>query len=310
MENLLGLSELGNRLRALGIRSTYFITHSVAVSGRLESMLETDLTAKSCEVGTHFHPGDTPPFPNSMPSSDNIIRIPTFLLEEKFANLHAAISSRFGAPKSYRSGAWAIDSRILALLARYRYRVDSSVTPGISWRVNGRPSYLTAPMHAYSLGSEDPNIPGIKTKDGVMEIPVSILSPRKWDDTKMSRVIGKIAGSVLTMPLAARDSVAVRTIRALRPSPPQWLRPAFMQTSELERTALQLEKEGAEYLHVMCHSNELWPGASPYCRNRDDLKNLYTRIETFFRFALARGYQPVTLFEYAQASTPIPPEGE
>ncbi len=322
--NLAGLTELGDRLRALGVRATYLVSHSVAVFGSLEGLLAKDLADSACEVGTHFHPGDTPPFrsePRSEPSSasrstsllpthsgsepdlDNILRIPTWLLEEKFANLHAAILSRFGAPTSYRSGAWDMDGRVTALLKRYGYRVDSSVTPGISWRGNGRPSYLAAPMRAYPLGPGDPCLPGLPGSagdGGILEVPVSIWSPRRWDGTWA----GRLAGDILTMPLAARKGLSVRMIRALRPQAPQWLRPAFMKTAEMEAAALRLEKGfgegGGGYLHVMCHSNELWPGASPYCRDRRDLDEIYARLEGIFRFALGRGYVPVTLADYAE----------
>lgn len=319
-ENLGGLAELGDRMRALGVRPTYLVSHSVAVSGRLEALLAKDLAALACEVGTHFHPGDTPPFPKLFPqpsprpfpqraddsaaaATDNIVRVPTALLEEKFANLHAAISARFGAPTSYRSGAWAMDGRITALLKRYGYRVDSSVTPGVSWRGNGRPSYLAAPMRAYPLGSGDPSLPdpawpGPAGEGGILEVPVSIWSPRRWDGT----FAGRLAGDLLTMPLAARNSLPVRIIRALRPQAPQWLRPAFMKTAEMEAVSLRLEEAGADYLHVMCHSNELWPGASPYCRDRRDLEEVHARLEGIFRFALGRGYMPVTLSDYAARS--------
>ena len=47
----------------------------------------------------------------------------------------------------------------------------------------------------------------------------------------------------------------------------------------------------AEYLHVMCHSNEPWPGTSPYCRNRGDPERFYVRLEGLLTMARERGYR-------------------
>jgi hypothetical protein len=298
----MGLSELGSRLRTLGVHTTYFATHSVVQSSRLESLLQKDLASGVAEVGTHFHAGDTPPFRKAVAEiSDNILRIPDGLLEEKFSKIHRAITSRFGKPKSYRSGAWALDQRIVKLLRRYSYQVDSSVTPGICWKGKNRPSYLGAPKRAYFLSDQNPAIPDhLENSASVLEIPVSIWSRYEWSGT----LAGKVAGDFLTMPLYANKTLPVRLIRALRPRPPQWLRPAFAGDQPMEETAEYLDRDGADYLHIMCHSNELWPGASPYCTNQMEIDSLYSRMESIFKFALDRGYIPVTLQEYANRFSP------
>lgn len=296
-ENLRGLPELQTRLNRLGVKATYLITHSVAQSGGLEETLSGELASGACEAGTHFHPGDTPPFPKGPGAPahcDNILKVPTGLLEEKFAALHAMISARFGAPGVHRAGAWAMDRRVTALLAAHGYKVDSSVTPGVSWKRNGRPDYLGAPMRAYPMGMGDPAVAG---DAGILEVPVSIWSPRRWHGTWA----GALVGDLLTMPLAARDTLPVRIVRALRPRPPQWLRPAFGDAQSMAAMIPWFEAQGCDYLHVMCHSNELWPGSSPYAKTREDLDSFYRRLEEILRGALDQGYTPVTLSAYARA---------
>ena len=297
-ENLRGIPELQARLNALGVKATYLITHSVSEQGRLEEALGRELASGTCEAGTHFHPGDTPPFPKPARGregdGDNILRVPDGMLAEKFARLHSEIASRFGRPTVHRAGAWAMDKRLTALLVAHGYRVDSSVTPGISWKRNGRPDYLGAPMRAYPLGLGDPAEPG---DSGILEVPVSIRIPRRWQGT----VAGALVGDLLTMPLAARDSLPVRIVRALRPEPPRWLRPAFGKPEGLPGMIRWFEAEGCDYLQVMCHSNELWPGTSPYSRTRADLDIFYANLESILREALSQGYTPVTLSAYAEA---------
>jgi uncharacterized membrane protein YbhN (UPF0104 family) len=313
-ENLKGLPELQRRLAALDVKSTYLVTHSVAESGVLEKHLGADMASGRCEIGAHFHPGDTPPFPRRFSQDedgDNVLKVPDGLLEEKFANLDATLTRRFGKASSHRAGAWAMDGRMTSLLERYGYGVDTSVTPGISWKRNGRADFLAAPMKAYRLGPGDPAVPG----DGrVLEVPVSIWSHRRWAGT----MAGSLFGDLLTMPLNARGSLPARIVRALRPRPPQWLRPAFAWDECLPGMIRDFEAGGCDYLHVMCHSNELWPGASPYSRTRADLDLFYARMESMLGEAISLGYVPVTLSGYAaahgvspapqQVPRPAPPE--
>ena len=291
-ENLRGLPRLASVCRSLGIRPTFFISHSAAVQVEAAGALLPLLRDGACEVGTHLHPGDTPPFREREEALvDNILKVPDGLLEEKFASLHWEVWSRFGRPTAYRSAAWTLDGRLVRLLERHGYRADSSVTPGVSWRLHGRPSYLDAPPGAYRLGYGDPAVPG---GSGIVEVPVSVWSPGRLDGATLP---GRVLGDLFTMPLGSRSGPAVSLVKAVRPSPPQWIRPAFRTQAQMEETAGSLADE--EFLHVMCHSNELWPGASPYVKTRADLDAFYLRLEGFFRWALDRGYRPATVSGYA-----------
>ncbi len=294
-ENLKGLGKFADRMRGLNILPTYLVSHSIAESALFENIIKQDLANNACEIGAHFHPADTPPFSKGK-STDNILKVETNLLEEKFSTLHSLLVSRFGPITSYRSGAWAIDSRVTALLKRFNYLVDSSVTPGISWRYNGRPSYLEAPRSAYPLGDGNPSMAGQKSQKNLWEIPVSIFSSYSLAGS----LLGNLLGDFLTMPLASRKSIPANIIRILRPQAPKWLRPAFKKMPQLESVAMDLEKSGANYLHVMCHSSELWPGTSPFCKTETDVAELHSRLDGICRFALGRGYIPITLSNYAK----------
>jgi uncharacterized protein (TIRG00374 family) len=124
-----------------------------------------------------------------------------------------------------------------------------------------------------------------------------VWSPRRpYPDT----VQGRFLGDLFTMPLGSRKGAVVRMVEAVRPPPPQWVRPAFKSLEEMEATARHLE--GDAFLHVMVHSNELWPGASPYVKTGADLDAFYRRLEGILAFSLARGDVPATVTEYAHAA--------
>ncbi len=292
-DNMLGLPRLGEACRRLGVKPTFLLSHSVAVQAVTAAAIFPMLRAGQCEVGAHLHPGDTPPFGAwDVGMKDNVLRVPGPLLESKFENLHQELSSRFGRPTSYRSAAWALDARVIELLSRYKYQVDSSVTPGVSWRMNERPSYLDAPKEAYWLGAENPSIPG---NTGIVEVPVSVWSQRMLDDSSFS---SRFFGDLFTMPMASGNSVPSRIIRAFGQPLPRWLRPAFKTLDEMKEVADHLAD--AEFLHVMCHSNEVWQGTSPYARNAEAVDIFYERMEGIFKYALAKGYIPITLTGYGE----------
>jgi hypothetical protein len=287
-ENIEGIQALLARVEEYGIRPTFLVTCSMALQARLRSVLEPLVAWSRCEIGAHFHPGDTPPFANSPQSTnDNILKIPDGLLAEKFESLHATVTSVFGVPRSYRSGAWTIDSRIVNLLTKYGYGVDSSVTPGISWRALRRPSYVGAPRDAYYLDSKNPGHSG---NSGVLELPVTI-----WSPSHLSGLGGELLAAVCSMPLESRRGILFSALKKYRPYRPLWLRPAL---STLEEMVMVAEKSETDFIHIMCHSNELSLGTSPYSDTPEKLRSLMDKITRFFSYANRTGFVPLTLSEY------------
>ena len=98
-------------VKKFGVKPTFFITHSMALERSIDRLMEPMLKNNFCEVGAHFHPGETPPFQKSkIKMLDNILSVPDELLNAKFERLFSVLTPRFGSPRSYRAGAWTIDS--------------------------------------------------------------------------------------------------------------------------------------------------------------------------------------------------------
>jgi len=281
-------------VKKFGVKPTFFITHSMALERSIDRLMEPMLKNNFCEVGAHFHPGETPPFQKSkIKMLDNILSVPDELLNAKFERLFSVLTPRFGSPRSYRAGAWTIDSRTIALLERHGFTIDSSVTPQVSWRLINRPSYLRAPQSAYYLDPFDPCKRGFSK---ILEIPVSIWSPRQ-----IRGVFGEIFAAVFSMPLESRSGYIVRCIKAMRPYKPLWLRPAIFSIGEMIETAEKI-LQTENYVHIMCHSNELSVGASPYSKTPEQRDVIVARLKQFFAYARQNGLIPMTLSEYAADS--------
>jgi uncharacterized protein (TIRG00374 family) len=297
--NCEGLPHLSKFAADFGVRPTFLVSHAMAGQRALLENIGPLLKQNLCEVGSHFHPGDTPPF-TDISGKDNILRFRTDVLEEKFKNLHEKIASLFGRPRSFRSGAWTIDRRIIQFLLDYGYTVDSSVTPSISWRLIGRPDYLTAPQSAYFLDYTDPSKSG---DSPILEIPVTIWSPAKRDGP-----LGAFQGALFTMPMESRTGIIYQSINMVRAYRPLWLRPAFTPLDDMIYISENVFHE-TDYIHVMCHSNELTLGASPYSNTPEKLNVILTRLKLIFSYAREKGYIPLTLSEYARVNKTAPPAG-
>ncbi len=292
-----GFRRFGKLAEVFELRPTLLVTYSMAKHPSFEKIVAETGLDRRCEIGMHFHPSDTPPFGAWDPiSKDNLLRLPHEILEEKFSNLHAEISKRFGVPRSFRGGAWALDQRLVKKLIEKKYRVDSTVTPGISWAMKGRPSYIQAPTSPYFLNPEHLEQSG---PSEILEIPVSILAkPRKPYGVSIGWI-----DSLRTMPMYSQSFPLMDMFRKLRPIAPQWLRPAFTSLPEMLRVTQGLKNE--DYLQGMCHSNEFWPGTSPYMQSASDCDAFFKRLEGLCLAIRDLGYHPMTLIESAEILGPM-----
>jgi hypothetical protein len=143
-------------------------------------------------------------------------------------------------------------------------------------------------MQAYQMDLEDPCLPG---DSGLAQVPVSIYSPKARSAHQDARTFS----SLQTMPMTSAPSFVRGFLKVVRGRTPIWLRPAFTPLPAMQKAADALEPSG--YLHVMAHSNELWPGCLPYVQDEVALRSFMGRLVGILRHALKRGYRPAVLSE-------------
>jgi hypothetical protein len=287
--NSAGISRLCELTKEYGIRPTFLVTYSMARHPAVADILGKELAAGSCEAGLHFHPGDTPPFANDQRDPDNICRVPDGLLEEKFHAAHECVAQVFGRPASYRSAAWALDGRIIRLLRGAGYAVDSSVTPGISWRLIGRPSYVRAPARAYQLDAADACREGTS---GILELPVTV-----WSRKQRRGLLGELSAALFSMPLHSRGDPISVLLRRTRRWEPVWLRPAFFSA---EAMIDAMQNTTTDCIHFMCHSNELTEETSPYLSSKEAVDRCFARLTACMEWVAAHNWRFLTLCEYGR----------
>src|SRR5205807_6135756 len=175
VENIRELPRFATFCSRRGIRVTLFVTHQVATRPWAASIIRDMADAGIAEIGAHLHPWNTPPFDRPDPPHPTMLNNYSARDQEaKIECLTQAIVDNIGVrPTAFRAGRFGLGASTVKALAATGYRVDSSVTPFISWEVfdNG-PSFVGAPLDVYRVGSGDVRIPD--PTGSLIEVPLSV----------------------------------------------------------------------------------------------------------------------------------------
>jgi len=294
LENLRCLPAFQTLCRRYDIRPTYLITMEVAEDVQDMQTLRDWAEQGEAEVGAHLHPWTTPPFQDTAgqrandPQHTFPSQLPLPLLRAKLETLTRQIEAALGRrPVSFRAGRFGMHAPLAGLLVEQGYRVDSSVTPGLSWHRLGGPDFTTAPLEPYHPDEADICRPG---RLALWEIPLTMVYTRqifrRWP--ALARWYGRL-----------NASLAGRLMRLTWPGPqPLWLRPNPRRD---ERHLLRVWQEagrlGLPFGVLMLHSSELMPGGSPYWPTPAAVERLFAQLERFFALLREAGTPSCTLAE-------------
>jgi hypothetical protein len=295
VENIRELPRFQAHCERLGMRPTYFTTYQVASTPWAASVLRDLAAGGRAEVGAHLHPWNTPPIDEALvPRLSMTKNLPPALQRSKIASLTRALEETTGArPTSFRTGRYGLGRETTQALIEQRYRVDSSVTPWISWvGTDDGADFVGAPLSVYTLdGTTDPRqaVPG----GPLVEVPLSCGFTR-WPFERWERVSRGLAGRWLRpfrlVGLAARAGVVRSAMLSPEISPP----------GDMLRLAMHLVSHGVTHLQVTLHSPTLRPGLSPFAPSRRDVERLYGWIDQFIE-GLARAV-PISFSTVSEAS--------
>ncbi len=275
------------------LKPTYLVNYEMAMCPEFRGFGRDVLSRKAGEIGMHLHAWNAPPV---TPLTDDdhrflpfLIEYPTPVMRSKIAYQTKLLEDVFGVqPVSHRAGRWALDERYVDILMEYGYRVDCSVTPGVSWRTdsaapagaNGS-DYRHFPSDPYWI---DPSDIAHPAGSGILEVPMTIYNSHHWAWVK---------------PAALRTALN----RVLPES--SWLRPTGRNAHRLLHVLRRTVRERKSYAEFMLHSSEFMPGGSPTFPTDQRIETLYSHMRRLFASASA-GFRGATLreyFEWYQART-------
>ncbi len=254
------------------------------------------------EIGMHLHAWNSPPI--SPLSADDfatqpfLIEYPDNVLRAKIDYLTKRLEDQFLRKMlSHRAGRWAFNETYARSLVEHGYRVDCSVTPGVSWsHMLGNPAgeggsdYRSFPTTAYFLNHEDIGRAGDLP---LLEIPVSI------HERRLTTVENAIRNAL------ASSRYGVRVAQRLLPTA-CWFRPNGRNRKSLIRMLELAFKQNHSYVEFILHSSELMPGGSPRFPTARSIENLYKDLGCVFEYASKR-LVGQTLAEFADNQPPTGP---
>ena len=262
-----------------GYKPVWLTNYEMAQDGDFVRYFKPKQDQKLCEIGMHLHAWFTPPeytLDKRTKERDYLIEYPTEIMDAKIDTMTRLLKEKFEeSVVSHRSGRWAMDDRYFKLLSEHGYKGDCSVTPHADW--SGHPGATGMGGTDYSAYPEKPYL----TKEGLLEIPVSIRKMHFLDKEKMTDPINVLKG--------VKHAVEGST---------QWLR--FFDTSSrygVEQLSSKLIKEGEDVL-FMIHSSELMPGGSPAFSTDEDIDYLYKGMDSVFKRFAEAGYTGCTMRDY------------
>jgi hypothetical protein len=171
VQNIDKLPEFNAICEEIGIRPTYFVDYAVADNDRaVEQMLSFTNTGK-CEVGAHLHPWCNPPYFGPVGEAEShVVNLPIEQVSQKLDVLVTRIEERLKVkPKSFRTGRWGINGKVMKLLVERGFNVDSSVYP---FYANDFFSCNGAPAQPYWPDIDSPLLQS--SQRDIFELPVTV----------------------------------------------------------------------------------------------------------------------------------------
>ena len=254
-----------------------------------------------CEVGTHLHPWNTPPFEavRGRAGDERAHAYYQFELDSahfraKLENLHRAVSELTGAPpRSFRAGRFGIDAATLRELIPLGYEVDTSVTPLAEHTADGGPDFRSAPQKAYRPARDDVRKRGDLP---IVEIPVSVALTRRLPSALQAAYV-RLPKLMHVRGLLSRDFLDLVDFA--------WLYPVRFDLELMQKAARTLVDSGAPVLNVFVHSNELVPGKSGRVESPAHVEQVFERLGGILAFCMREfEAEPCTLSEAGRALQP------
>jgi hypothetical protein len=288
VENIERIPELQNLFDRFQVNPTYLIDYPVASDDRATSTLKAILEKGRCELGTHCHPWNTPPFQEVTNQRNSMLcNLPADLQYKKIKVLHEAIQQRFGIdPISFRSGRWGYGPDVAKILQELGYKIDTSITSYMDWTREEGPDFSEISPRPFRFSYE--NIFEHAPDGPLMEIPATV----GYFQSNFS-LCNQIFKVLTKKPL---DRFVVhKVLHKLNLLNRVWLSPEIADAKTMIRLARRMRANGYKLINLFFHSPSLKHGLSPFVRTKDDEREFLQRIRQFLIFAQDTGIASITL---------------
>jgi hypothetical protein len=290
VENIEKIVQLQALFDRFEVKPTYLVTYPVATNPRSVAILKAILDAGKCEIGTHCHPWNTPPFEEEISERNSMLcNLPEDLVYRKLECLHEVISNNFDVlPVSFRAGRWGFGSSVARSLARLGYLVDSSVSPYVDWSVYHGPDFSAFPLRPYRFDLDDILTP--RADGALLEIPATVgflqgdfARCQKWTKACETNISKKFHLKGILSRVGLLENA--------------WLSPEQSNSKTMIRLARHIEKMKLPCLNMSFHSTSLVAGLSPFVRDWEDERIFLQNIKELLIHASKSDWTAVLIKE-------------
>lgn len=290
VKNISHLKKLQEIFDEYGAIPTYLINYPVATYSSSRKVIEYLLGTGRCEIGTHSHPWNTPPFEEEQSKFNSFLcNLPQDLVEEKLGVLHEVIKNNFGINSVvFRAGRWGFGKKVLNAIEKLNYIVDTSITPFYSWVEKHGPDYKCRKNSSFYLNHQYFDEPLGRDMGKVLEIPPTMGYLQK------NEIFCDKARKILTAPpikyLKLNGIVDLVGLINYR-----WLSPEISSSDDMIRLANRQFEKGNNFVNMFFHSNSLMPGQTPFVSNFSELNAFYRKIELFLQYTVENNIKSLAL---------------
>ncbi len=285
IEKLLNLQKLFDKY---DVKPTYLVTYPVATDKESISMLRKIMEDGRCEIGTHVHPWNTPPFEEDKSFGNTMLcNLEKKLQYKKIEFLHKEIHKNFAVePITFRSGRWGFNHSVAENLYCLGYKVDTSVSPYINWEIDCGPDFSDySPMvHRISVdNNENPD-------SYILEVPATIgFFQANFD--MCNAILKKISSTKLKhfRMIGILDKLGI--INKI------WLSPETSDGEQMINLVKTIEKKEYNLINMFFHSSSLKAGLTPFTKSIEDEKIILWRIEGLLKYLASNNVKSITLGE-------------
>jgi hypothetical protein len=264
-----GIPRLQRLFDECGVRPTYVVDYPIATQEEGFAALKEFQETGRAVIGTHLHPWVNPPH-DEVPSAR--VSYPGNLDRDlelrKLSLLTEAITETFGRrPTIYKAGRYGIGPNTTGILEQLGYEIDLSVCPGLDFREDGGPDFVSFPPEPYWFGSEG----------SLLEIPCTAAFVGALH--RFGPPLRRLSLSPLGTRLRLKGILArLGLLDRLRVSPE-----GFDLEQQIACTRALLRR-GVKVMNLTFHSPSATPGFTSFVRDEAGLHAFHDLLRRYFDF--------------------------
>ena len=293
LRNIERIPHLQDLFDEFDVKPTYLITYPVATNEKSISILKEILDEEKCEIGSHCHPWNTPPFEEENTEKNSMLcNLPTELQYRKIRSLHNAIAENFGIePVSFRAGRFGYNHEVAKNLNRLGYRVDTSISPFWDWTADHGPDFSENGPTPYRFScdhvfQESPDGP-------MVEVPMTIGFAQK-NFSRCNRILKALSRNHISKLKVIGIMYRLHLLNRI------CLSPEFSNSKDMIKLTQMMAKSSYEVLNMTFHTPSLIAGLSPFVKTKDDEKRFLERIRRFLLFTHDAGIKSIGLSDFSR----------